>query len=254
MTNNSIYSVDNSGIHQAHGDHSHSIAWEDVLGLKQSLFSGALSIRGRRFSFPLARDASDTPALLEKFFRGWEQKFPEAAKKNAFDFAFPNKAFAGILLVTCIILALPFGGALLKDSLDQSACTKQLSSGSLAATATITKIRKQRKGHYIMGLNFTAADGTLVTGHDQFITEDETNPPANIPVVYAKENPHCWTTPSSINKNEVNWAKRRYFSAFTLLFASFSLLSGVLGIIFSLLRLREKRAHAEFVSKLFALR
>src|SRR5947207_3227190 len=101
MRNLSAYSIDDKGLHQAHGDHSHSIAWTEMRGLRQSLFDGVLSIKGKFFHFTIDGESAETEKFLEKFFRAWEKNAPEAAKKNAFDFAFPNKSFAGILLTTC---------------------------------------------------------------------------------------------------------------------------------------------------------
>lgn len=244
------YRIDESGVHQSHGNHEHSLTWKNVRALKKSLFSSQHYITGRGECFAIPGENS---SFIELFFRTWQKHSPDQAKKAAFDYAFPNRAFAGILLVCCLFLAFPLAGALFIESRDQYACTQELQAGNSATEAKIVKAKKQRKGFFLVSISFSAQDGTVISGKDQFLTEDEKNPPATMPVVYANSNPQCWTTPSSINSHEVNWAKRRYFTALSGLFAGFLLLSGLYGLVFSFLRLREKRPYAELLREQFQL-
>jgi len=250
MNSSFPYKIDDTGIHSLRSGQNEVLAWREVYGLKKSLFSSQHAIYGKNTKFSFTENQN----FVEQFFRTWQKFFPDAAKKNAFDYAYPNKVFAKILLVTCLIVSLPLGFILLRDSREHLTCTNTLQKGAVATQASITKARKKRKGHFILSLRFSAASGEIIDGQDQFITTDASNPPNFIPVIYAKENPHCWTTPVSTDSSEINWAKRRYFTAYTALFGSFAILAGIFGIVFSVLRLREKRFYAKILIQIFSLK
>lgn len=192
-------------------------------------------------------------ALSLEFFTRWKKIAPETAKKAAFDYIDGQRGFVPVAFLVSLFFCLPLTIALLNDSRNQSLCTIELEKNSVLGEMQVTKFKKKRKGHYILNMEFTAPNGTKILGQDQLITQDEATIPKTVPVVYSPEKPSCWSlTPDLVGK-EPNWAKRRYFAAFTLMFGTFFLIVTILGLTWSIRRYFQKRPLTRELQELFQL-
>lgn len=224
------------------------------LKLKHSSLTGALSLKGPEGSATLAPlSSAEQLSFLLELFRRWKAADPEAAKKAAFDYFDGQKGFVAVAFVASLFFSLPLAVGLLADSRNQFYCTSVLQKHSVVGSMDVTKFKKKRKGHYILDLAFTAPNGAVIQGRDQVITTDETTIPKSVPVVYSPENPECWSLTPNLEGTEVNWAKRRYFGAFTLMFGTFFLVTSIWGIGWSIARWSRPRPFRRELAALFSL-
>ncbi len=227
-----------------------SISFDQPLKARFSL-GGKIYFRGRD-QIPVPSTDIGKKIFLEIFSK-WKLRDPEAAKKGAFDYVDGQKGFVGVALGVSLLLSLPMAAGLLSDSYEQYSCSQTLRQNSILSQMEVTKFRKKRTGHYILDLRFTTPDGKVINGHDQVITESEASIPKSVPVVYSPEKPQCWSLTPGMTGSEVNWAKRRYFAVFTLLFGSFFLAVGLTGLVWSLIRLLQRRPYTPELRQLFNL-
>lgn len=191
--------------------------------------------------------------FLQDFFERWKKVQPDLAKKSAFDYVDGQKGFVSVAFFLSIFFALPLSVGLLADSQNQFHCTEVLRQGAILDEMQVTKFKKKRKGHYILDLELKTASGVVIRGKDQVITKDETQIPKSVPVLYSPDKPQCWSLTPDLKGHEINWAKRRYFGAFTLLFGGFFLYVAIYGLFWSAPRLFGKRPHKKSLSDLFSL-
>jgi hypothetical protein len=218
------------------------ISFSEKIRLAHSPWTGKLSLKSGCTKIPLScLNPGEQRALLLEFLQRWKVRHPDAAKKAAFDYVDGQSGFVAVAFVASLFFALPLAVGLLADSRNQFSCTKILQENHQVGAMDVVKFKKKRKGHYILDLEFTAPDGTKITGRDQVITQDETTIPKTVPVVYSPEKPACWSLTPNLSGTEVNWAKRRYFGAFTLLFGTFFLVISLYGIFWALARWSRKR-------------
>jgi len=221
------------------------LSFDEGVKLKFSVWTKALSLKGST-KVPLdPLKPGEQRALLLEFFQRWKQRNPEAARKAAFDYCDGQKGFAPVAFIAATFFALPFAIGLLADSRNQFTCTQVLQHSSQMGEMDVVKFKRKRKGHYILDLAFTAPNGQVILGKDQLITKDETSIPKKVPVVFSPENPNCWSLTPNLSGTEINWAKRRYFGSFTLLFGLFFLTTSLWGISWSILKGLRKRPHKE---------
>lgn len=173
--------------------------------------------------------------LLPEIFRRWSAVDPEAAKKAAFDYAEDRRGFCKLVLAVCLLFTGPMAVALVNDSWKQTSCSRVLAQSTTPGNVTVAKIKKEKKGQYILDLQFTAANGQLVKGTERWISEEEDKIPKMMPMVYAPEQPECWALTDE--KGQLSWAKRRYFAAVSGMFGVFFLALTLYGLIWSIVRL-----------------
>jgi hypothetical protein len=231
-----------------------SFPFSQALKLRHSTWTGALSLKGPGGSVPLSPlSTEERQALVLEFFRRWKSVSPESAKKAAFDYLDGQKGFVAVAFTVSLLFCLPLSVALLSDSWEQLSCTRVLQQESVVGEMEVVKAKKKRKNHYILDLEFVAPDGSVQRGKDQLLTEDESAVPKTVPVVYSPKNPACWSLTPNFEGTEPNWARRRFFGAFTLLFGAFFLGSALLGTSWSLGRWLRPRPFRKEISEIFQL-
>jgi hypothetical protein len=225
-----------------------------TLRIIHSPWTGKLKLKGPEGAVSLSSlTEPEQKELLLGLFRGWKERQPESAKKAAFDYVDGQKGFVPLAFIACFFFSLPVAVGLLADAKDQFVCGAVLREGTALGTMDVIKVKKQRKGDYILDLEFTAPDGEKIRGHDQLITEDETKIPKQVPVVYSPARPSCWSLPPDLKGTQVNWAQKRYFGFFTLFFGGFFLVISLLGIAWSAGHWFRKRPFRKEIAQLFQL-
>ena len=236
--------------------------FSERLKLKISPWTGALRLKGPQGTAPLSPlSEAERRDFLTQLFQRWKSREPEAAKKAAFDYIEGQRQFLPIAFIACLLVGMPVGVALMNDSREQYVCTNVLKSDSAVGTMNVTKFRKKRKGHYVLTLEFTTPQGPKIVGTDQLIMgkegveeEMERNIPKTVPVVYSPSRPECWSLTPEPTSTEVNWAKRRYFTAFSLLFGLFFVITSVYGLAWSAASwMRRRRPFREDLAGMFQL-
>ena len=210
------------------------LPYKKGLRLRVSSWTGELSLHssGARISLsPLYHD--QLGQFLPEFFRQWRATDEESAKKAAFDYVDAQRGFLGLAFAASLLVALPVSVALLADSHQQFRCTRELAEHAVPGEMTVTKLRKVDSRNYQVNLEFTAPDGKVIKGQQTVLTEKDTPPEHAFPFRYSPQAPECWSltkaaelTPEERNRpdaNDINWAKRRYFGWFGLLFGIFFL-------------------------------
>jgi hypothetical protein len=216
-------------------------------------YSKKIRIKGSKGSVNLEFSKEELSSFALDFFQRWKRVQPELAKKAAFDYIDGQKGFVSVAFFLSVFFAFPLTVGFLADSQNQFYCTKVLQQNAAVGEMQVVKYKKKRKGHYILDLAFTAPNGSVITGRDQVITPDETKIPKSVPVVFSPEQPSCWSLTPNLEGSEVNWAKRRYFGSFTLMFGLFFLASSLYGLIWSAPRLFRKKPLLQELAKEFQL-
>lgn len=246
------FSFHEGGVEYSHAGHKKIVSFDTPLRLVFS-WRGNLSLQGKD-QIPLFLMPKDQQQkFLLDICNAWMKRNPEAAKKALFDYTDAQKGFVGIALGVSLFLCLPMAIGFLNDSREQYQCAKELHQSSANGVMNVIKVKKKRKGHYLLELQFTTPSGEIIRGTDQAITEDETAIPKEIPVVYSPSHPKCWSLTRSLEGHEPNWAKMRYFSAFTLLFGSFFLFVSLFGATWSGSRFIRKRPYVQELRSLIHL-
>lgn len=221
------------------------------LRLKASTWTGDLQLQQgaiRASLSPLAEE--DQRKLLLELFRRWSEVSPEAARKSAFDYADAQKGFVPVVFVACLLFTLPMSVALLAESHQQFSCTRELRREVVPGTMVVTKAKKRDSRTYILNLEFTAPNGQKVRGQQELLTPNDADLPKSFPILYSPEQPGCWSLVEE-GKEGVNWARRRYFGSFSLLFGVFFLGVTLYGLAWSVARRMRPRKFADEVRGLF---
>ncbi len=261
--------------HQFEFDSPHALRYRDpagretifpykkTLSLTVSSWTGVLRIRSGRESISLSKlEGDQLRDFLLEFFRQWKHESPDAAKKAAFDYVDAQRGFVAVAFVACLLVSLPVAIAMLADSHQQFRCTRALRDHSVPAQMQVVKARKRDSRTFLLNLEFTAPGGQKIQGQEEIVTEKDVNPPTVFPIAYSPEEPECWslTKSASLAKSgqgndtdEINWARRRYFAAFSLLFGLFFLFTTFLGLTWCIRRWLRPRPYASEVGALFGL-
>ncbi len=230
------------------------IAWDELEGVKKSVFSRNVYLRGKNGSIPLRFLPEEKQRdVIRQLYTMWRTRDDEAAKKNAFDFVDHNRGFAWVAFFMSVFFFLPVGTVQLQDSISQWRCNRLLRQESAWTEATVTKAKKKKEnGQYFITFNFTV-DGQQVDANDQyFTTKDADVVPAAIPVLYSPSKPTCWILGSADHKPQ--WEKRRFFSTYVAMFGFVLAAIGLVGFLWSIFRFREKNPYAAAVRELFQFR
>ena len=218
-----------------------------------SLCGKYLWLRGAEGKIRLDIPEVERKNVFLEFLRRCKNRNPDLAKKAAFDYLDAQKGFLKVAFIVSTFFCLPVAALMMNDSQSQYFCGKELHEASSLGTMQVTKVSKKRKGHYILDLELVLSNGEKIQGKDQVITLDETKIPKYVPVVFSPTHPQCWSLTPNLTQSEPNWAKQRYFAAFTFLFGLFFLTLGGFGLIWSVLRLRQVRPYQKEIRELFLL-
>ncbi|MGZ3705532.1 MAG: hypothetical protein ACXWP1_06170 [Bdellovibrionota bacterium] len=228
------------------------------LRLRVSNFTGELSLRGSggRVSLePLSHD--DLGRFLPEFFRQWAATDREGATKAAFDYIDAQRGFVAIAFVASLLVALPVTVALLADSHQQFQCTRELEAHAVPGVMKVTKLRKVDSRNFNVNLEFTTPEGKVIKGQEVILTAQDIPPPMEFPFLYSPERPDCWSLtktagdandPHRMESHELNWAKRRYFAWFGMLFGFFFLAVTGFGLAWSMGRWLRPRPFSKEVA------
>ena len=253
---NNEYILQEDGLHFTRADGKNfSMPWSAMRALKKSAFSKKLKITGRNTSIPLhfLSDAAQKELALALFGQ-WRTYDADGAKKAAFDYVDQQKGFTTLLLSACLLFAFPLAFVLMTESFQEYSCSHALRVNPVVTTATITKMNRKNDGPFLLDLQFQTSDGQLHKGKDQYIVgEGGKTPPMQIPLIYDRDHPSCWSLTPNPESQEVNWAKRRFFEAYTFLFGLFFALIGLYGMIWGIAKRVEKRDFREELITSFGL-
>lgn len=212
---------------------------DHLLKIYRSAWSGHIILKRKNMKVDLSYFTdSDQEKILRQLLLQWKSLRPDEAKKAAFDYIDAQRGFVSVAAIASFLVALPLAAGLYSDSYKQFSCTKNLLEDSYLSEMQVVKAKKKRKGHYILSLESQLADGTVIKGMDQIITQDESQIPKSFPVVISRSRPECWSLTKDAESKEPNWAKRKYFAYFTGMFGTFFLICGVWGGLWSINRFR----------------
>ncbi|MGZ3693596.1 MAG: hypothetical protein ACXWQO_05360 [Bdellovibrionota bacterium] len=235
--NTSKYTFQENGFHfQGEAGQEKAYSFTETLKVRFLPYRRCIVIKSKTASQSLAGfDGSSQKAFLHELFERWLKINPEAARKAAFDYAEDRRGFCRLVLAVCLLFTGPMAVALLNDSWKQASCTAMLQKNIQTASIAVTKVKKEKKGQYILKLAFSAPNGRTIMGEERWITENENEIPKTLPIIYSPEQPECWAMTTT--GTEISWAKRRYFSTVAGLFGIFFLLITLYGLIWSIGRL-----------------
>ena len=246
--------LENGAVHRNPDGREHALSFSEKIKVRFHPWSRRLLIGAPKATLPLHQLAeADQRAFLLEFFRRWNSRDPEAAKKGAFDYAEDAKNLSRLALVVCLLFTLPMTVALINESWDQHRCTKALAAGTAEGVMTVTKVKKVKKQDYILTMEFATPDGRRIKGYDraQVLNEDEL--PKTMPILFSPEKPECWAQAFDLGKPGISWAKRRYFAAVSFLLGLFFLGLTAFGMQWSIGKLRRPPPYREEVRALFQL-
>jgi|GEM_PF-5651552 len=225
------------------------------LRLRASTWTGELSLSSgtTRSSASLSSlSQAQLQDFLPDFFRRWNEANPEAARKSAFDYVDAQRGFVGLTLGICLLFTLPVAVALLADSHQQFSCTKELEANAVPGQIDVVKATKKDSRSFKIRMAFTAPNGEKIEAVDLVRTKNEKDIPKSLPILYSPARPLCWSLTKGLDSTEVDWAKRRYFSWFTLLFGTFFLSVSLVGLAWSVLRKVRPRPFTDEVRAVFS--
>lgn len=230
-------------------------SWEDVDGIHFSflLRHPFLKLKnGKKLALPRDPKALDEFAL--SFYRNWKNKSSEKVRKNAFDYVEPQKSTAYLLFVISTFFFMLLAFLLFQESYVQNSCSQALKASSQTSVAEILKLKKKKKGNFLVHIRFQTVDGQEFTG--ERLTNQIYAPgkdPQLFSVTYAKTAPHCWVLNEDILFPKINWFHREYNVLFNFLVGLVFFVAGVLGTISVIQRFREKRNNTKPIKDLFSL-
>lgn len=251
QSSKSSWLVSDSGIQVPSANGTLHLAWLDLRGVFFPLFGNRPYIRtqnGQRYDLP--EDNETLRSVLKPLFLTWQEKFPYLAKKNAFDYGESPKAGAALVLTICIGFCFLLGGILIQETVTQNACTALLEKNPVMVDAELLKLKKRQQGNLSIKLQFTTSSGQVMQGQRLTLKKYPTGEPdpTKFSIIYPEERPSCWVMSEEYGKNDINWAKRRYLAAFDLLVGLSFLIVGFIGVVVSVIRLRQTRPLANEVN------
>jgi hypothetical protein len=218
------------------------------LRVRVSPWTGEVSLKHGRDRVSLSPlKGEELKSFFRELFRSWNQIDQESARKAAFDYADAQRGFMPLAFAACLLVAFPVAIALLSDSHQQFRCTQELETQALPGLMHTVKIRKQDSRTFMLSLEYNAPNGQVIKGQEQVLTEKDVPPPSEFPMFYSPAHPECWALTKTADNHEINWAKRRYFAWFGLLFGLFFLSVTILGLAWCTVRWARPRAFTEEV-------
>lgn len=241
-------------LYRGPGGHELRFPYDDNLRFRAGFFGGDSRVRSARCSAslaPLSREQLGD--FLSRFFAAWNARAPEAARKAAFDYVDGQRGFTKIALFGSAISAFVAIG-LLADSHQNFTCTRELEAHAVPGEIRVVKATKKDSRSFKIKMEFTAPNGELIKGEDLVRTKNEKDIPKTLPIQYSPERPLCWSLTKGLDSGEVDWAKRRYFAWFTLLFGLFFVGCALLGMGWCATRMVKGRPFAEELNAQFGFK
>ncbi len=229
--------------------------YKDRLRVKVSSWTGEIRICSLKDSLSLSHlSREQLHDFPREFFRHWHRENPEAAKKAAFDYVDAQRGFVSVAFAACVLVSLPVAIALLADSHQQFHCSKALRENAVPGEIQVVKAKKRDSRTFVLKLEFTTPSGHVIRGQEELLTEKDTTVlPKSFPIFYVPDQPVCWSRAEGENGREINWAKRRYFAAFGLLFGLFFLATTFLGLAWCTARWLRPRLFAGEIAEIVGL-
>lgn len=221
-----------------------AIDWMEVRRIYFPIFGNFPIVRTQtQGSFQLRKEETDLTKLMPKIFTVWMEKNPHLAQKAAFDYGEPPKQGAWLLICLATLFCFILCGMLWLEASTQYACSEALrSSPVLEKNPEIVKLKKKKRGNFQVTLKFTAGNGRSYEGQRLTMeTYKMGNDPDRFSVVYAEAKPHCWMLSENPDEIDVNWARRRYLTAFDFFVGLCFFVTGVMALYVGIRRLREVR-------------
>lgn len=229
-----------------------TIAWSEVKGLRKSLLGQDLRITAAHgMRIPLGSPREELQQFLPLFFQTWRRQNQDTAKKALFDYIEPKNKIFGFLLICSLIFGLGMSVPMFLGGLTHTQCTNQLRQDSLVMPAEILKMKKRLRGNYKLTLQFLPEGvSEPIRGKVETIKMyDRGDVPSGFSIVYARKNPKCWVLSQTFGDKDVNWADRRVKTASTFSMTGILFCLGLIGTVFSLLRLFETRPYRDTLRK-----
>lgn len=201
-------------------------------------------------------DPARAREFVTSYFTDWHQRDPEKARKAAFDYFSEERAMKWVWLVLSITLLGGLALVFLADGLNMLRCNRLLHGPETeVAQATITKIKKDRRGGYNWDLSFTTHAGAQMQGRRTAVAHEGGKPlgpdPTLATVVYAREDASCWDVSLRNFERALPEAQRRLNLTFTLLFGACFAVAAVVCTAISVFTLRRTRPHKEIVREIY---
>lgn len=251
------WQVDQIGVHLQSRGRDWSIPWADIAGIYFPVFGNRPFLRTHsNAKFPLPQAREELKNALHIFYKEWHQHYPQAAKKNGFDYGESPKSGAGLMIAISVLFCFLLGGVLVQEASTQRNCSQALSAGPVLVDAELLKLKKRQQGNFTVNLQFQTQTGETIQGKRLTLKKYQRGDadPTRFSVVYAATEPACWVMSEEYGKNDINWAKRRYTEAFDMLVGLSFLIIGALGVILGVSRLRQTRPFAAEVNQWLSIK
>ena len=250
-------SFTDKGVEADHGGGTAKLhPWDEVAGLFFPFFGRRPYIRVRGHArLPLEFEGEALRSGILGFYAKWTEKFPSQARKNAFDYSESQASGAILVLSISVLFCFLLAGVLFQETWTQATCSRLLTANAIVQPAELVRLRKRQQGNFTVSLKFLTAAGESVEGKRLTMRKFEAGDadPKEFSVIYPPERPSCWILGETFGQNDINWAKRRYTTAFNFLVAVSFFIVGLAGAVTSLIRLRQKRPAAKEVAERFRL-
>lgn len=231
-------------------------SWKNLKNL-DSENSELVFIGTNKKKIPVPLKSQDSEAFLKAVASFWQKTDRAAALKAASEYVNPEKKLWWIWLIISFFL---FGGTsayLLTDGYQLYFCNKSLKTGHLAE-ALVTEAKKNRKGHVVWDLWFTAQEGEnagkvvrgkrIAVGNAGLQSKNQ-----KVTVVYSGRNLKCWDVSTSAGKNSIRWPERKLSVLLDMLFGHGFLIIFIASTIWLIRKLRAKHPYQDLVSTAFGL-
>lgn len=221
-----------------------AVEWSSIRSLSYPLFGKYPVIRTQTHGkFQVEGSKAELDKIIPAIFAQWAKENPHLARKMAFDYAEPPKQGAWLLICLATLFCFVLCGMLWLETATQLNCTQALESDPVfEQNPEILKLKKKQRGNFQVNLRFTAENGQVFEGQRLTLeTYKMGNDPSKFSVVYARSKPHCWVLSENPDMVDINWARRRYLTAFDFFVGLCFFLTGIVALYTGVRRLRENR-------------
>lgn len=164
---------------------------------------------------------------IEETIAKWKAEDRIGTKKAVFDYISDDRLFYTFLFGLVFFVVGGISMIFLTDGIQTHRCTEKLiREDAELAQATITKIKKNRRGNIVWDLNFVTKEGAEIKGRRTAIVPESANytpgkKEAFTTVVYAPNYLECWDISLKMGEKHLPLAQRRFSASFTMGFGSF---------------------------------
>ncbi len=225
-----------------------AVDWANIRSISYPLFGSYPVVRTQSQGKLILRGTEqELGQVIPEIFAAWMKQNPHLAKKMAFDYAEPPKQGAWLLICLATLFCFVLSGMLWVETATQYSCTRALKAAPIFdQNPEIIKLKKKQRGNFQVTLRFTAENGQVLEGKRLTLeTYKMGNDPSKFSVVYGKGKPYCWVLSENPDEIDINWARRRYLTAFDFFVGLCFFITGVVALYAGVRRLREKRPGRE---------